>query len=171
MHPSHIPAQGRVIDLNVWHHAIHQVAGDMALRFRRLRFRLPAPAEQIQRTEAETAGFRERVVRLGLAAGFAFAGFDSLVHGHLLRHAAGFKLANDGYPVAAGLAHDALHGVGAAARNEDFWRDPLTGDAALRCNRATPADLRRWANKRWRTGELRAPPASRTTATKRLDYT
>lgn len=25
----------RVIDLNAWHHAIHQVTGDMALRFNR----------------------------------------------------------------------------------------------------------------------------------------
>jgi hypothetical protein len=33
--PSHISAQVRVIDLNVWHHAIHQVTGDMALRFNR----------------------------------------------------------------------------------------------------------------------------------------
>jgi hypothetical protein len=33
--PSHFSARGRVIDLNAWHHAIHQVTGDMALRFNR----------------------------------------------------------------------------------------------------------------------------------------
>jgi hypothetical protein len=33
--PSHISAQVEVIDLNAWHHAIHQVTGDMALRFNR----------------------------------------------------------------------------------------------------------------------------------------
>ena len=31
--PGHISATDRVIDLNAWHHAIHQVTGDMALRF------------------------------------------------------------------------------------------------------------------------------------------
>jgi hypothetical protein len=33
--PSHISARAKVIDLNAWHHAIHQVTGDMALRFNR----------------------------------------------------------------------------------------------------------------------------------------
>jgi hypothetical protein len=33
--PAHISATGQVIDLNAWHHAIHQVTGDMALRFNR----------------------------------------------------------------------------------------------------------------------------------------
>ena len=33
--PSHISATDKVIDLNAWHHAIHQVTGDMALRFNR----------------------------------------------------------------------------------------------------------------------------------------
>ena len=32
---SHSRTGTRVIDLNVWHHAIHQVTGDMALRFNR----------------------------------------------------------------------------------------------------------------------------------------
>jgi hypothetical protein len=34
---SHISAQAEVIDLNTWHHIIHQVTGDMALRFNRAR--------------------------------------------------------------------------------------------------------------------------------------
>jgi hypothetical protein len=46
-----------VIDLNVWHHAIHQVTGDMALRFnratikdlRRWVHRLRAVVEQMER--------------------------------------------------------------------------------------------------------------------------
>jgi endogenous inhibitor of DNA gyrase (YacG/DUF329 family) len=33
--PSHISARAKVVDLNAWHHAIHQVTGDMALRFNR----------------------------------------------------------------------------------------------------------------------------------------
>jgi hypothetical protein len=32
---THISAPDEVIDLNTWHHAIHQVAGDMAIRFNR----------------------------------------------------------------------------------------------------------------------------------------
>src|SRR6516164_5268745 len=39
-----------------------------------------------------TAGFRKLIARLGLAAPFKF-----LVHPHMLRHACGFKLANDGH--------------------------------------------------------------------------
>ena len=38
-----------------------------------------------------TAGFRKLVARLGVAAKFKYA-----VHPHMLRHACGFKLANDG---------------------------------------------------------------------------
>src|SRR6516165_10362463 len=38
-----------------------------------------------------TAGFRKMVARLGAAAGFNYA-----VHPHMLRHACGYKLANDG---------------------------------------------------------------------------
>jgi type 1 fimbriae regulatory protein FimB/type 1 fimbriae regulatory protein FimE len=38
-----------------------------------------------------TAGFRKMVARLGVAAEFKFA-----VHPHMLRHACGYKLANDG---------------------------------------------------------------------------
>ena len=33
--PSHISAQTKVINLNAWYHDIHQVTGDMALRFNR----------------------------------------------------------------------------------------------------------------------------------------
>ena len=38
-----------------------------------------------------TAGFRKMIARLGIAAGLGFP-----VHPHMLRHACGFKLANDG---------------------------------------------------------------------------
>jgi hypothetical protein len=46
-----------VVDLNVWHHAIHQVTGDMAVRFNRATIKdlqrwickLRAVAEQMER--------------------------------------------------------------------------------------------------------------------------
>jgi type 1 fimbriae regulatory protein FimB/type 1 fimbriae regulatory protein FimE len=38
-----------------------------------------------------TAGYRKMVARLGKAAGF-----DVVIHPHMLRHACGYKLANDG---------------------------------------------------------------------------
>src|SRR6516165_10930456 len=38
------------------------------------------------------AGYQRMVARAGVAAKFAF-----LVHSHMLRHACGFKLANDGH--------------------------------------------------------------------------
>jgi type 1 fimbriae regulatory protein FimB/type 1 fimbriae regulatory protein FimE len=44
-----------------------------------------------RRAPMTTAGFRKLVVRIGLAARMPFP-----VHPHMLRHACGFKLANDG---------------------------------------------------------------------------
>ena len=63
-----------------------------------------------------TAGFRKMIARLGVAAGFGFP-----VHPHMLRHACGFKLANDGvdtrtlqaYLGHEHPAHGALHRAGA----------------------------------------------------------
>jgi integrase len=69
-----------------------------------------------------TAGFRTLLVRLGVAAKFQFA-----VHPHMLRHACGYKLANDGVDTPSlrhlprpqkHCAHRPLHraGAGEAAR-------------------------------------------------------
>jgi integrase len=73
-----------------------------------------------------TAGFRTLIARLGEAAGFGFR-----VHPHMLRHACGYKLANDGVDtrsLQAYLGHRNIqHTVRctelAPTRFKDFWRD------------------------------------------------
>jgi type 1 fimbriae regulatory protein FimB/type 1 fimbriae regulatory protein FimE len=73
-----------------------------------------------------TAGFRKMVARLGVAAGF-----DFLVHPHMLRHAAGYKLANDGVDTRSlqaylghkNIQHTVRYTELAPTRFKDFWRD------------------------------------------------
>jgi Phage integrase family len=49
-----------------------------------------------RRSPLSVAGYQRMVARAGLAAKFTF-----LVHSHMLRHACGFKLANDGHDTRA----------------------------------------------------------------------
>jgi integrase len=71
-------------------------------------------------------GFRQMIERLGKAAGFDFP-----VHAHMLRHACGYKLANDGHPTRAlqdylghrNIQHTVRYTELAPARFKDFWRD------------------------------------------------
>jgi integrase len=73
-----------------------------------------------------TAGWRKMVARLGVAAGFDFP-----LHPHMLRHACGYKLANQGVDtrsLQAYLGHkNIMHTVRytelSPTRFKDFWRD------------------------------------------------
>jgi integrase len=73
-----------------------------------------------------TAGWRKMVARLGVAAGFDFP-----VHPHMLRHACGFKLANDGVDTRSlqaylghkNIQHTVRYTELAPTRFKDFWRD------------------------------------------------
>jgi len=73
-----------------------------------------------------TAGFRKLLARLGVAAKFQFA-----VHPHMLRHACGYKLANDGVDTRSlqhylghkNIAHTVRYTELAPDRFKDFWRD------------------------------------------------
>jgi integrase len=73
-----------------------------------------------------TAGFRKMVARLG-----ASAKFDFLVHPHMLRHACGYKLANDGVDTRSlqaylghkNIQHTVRYTELAPTRFKDFWRD------------------------------------------------
>jgi type 1 fimbriae regulatory protein FimB/type 1 fimbriae regulatory protein FimE len=73
-----------------------------------------------------TAGWRKMVARLGVAAGF-----DFVVHPHMLRHACGFKLANDGVDTRSlqaylghkNIQHTVRYTELAPTRFKDFWRD------------------------------------------------
>ena len=73
-----------------------------------------------------TAGFRKMVARLGVAADFDFP-----VHPHMLRHACGFKLANDGVDTRSlqaylghkNIQHTVRYTELAPTRFKHFWRD------------------------------------------------
>jgi integrase len=73
-----------------------------------------------------TAGWRKMVARLGVAAGF-----DVPVHPHMLRHACGYKLANDGVDTRSlqaylghkNIQHTVRYTELAPTRFKDFWRD------------------------------------------------
>jgi site-specific recombinase XerD len=73
-----------------------------------------------------TGGFRTLIARLGEAAGFEFR-----VHPHMLRHACGYKLANDGVDTRSlqaylghrNIQHTVRYTELAPARFKDFWRD------------------------------------------------
>src|SRR6516165_6083646 len=72
------------------------------------------------------AGFRKMVARLGVAADVGFP-----VHPHLLRHACGFKLANDGvntrslqaYLGHRNIQHTVRYTELAPTRFKNFWHD------------------------------------------------
>ena len=72
------------------------------------------------------AGFRKMVARLGEAAGLDFP-----VHPHMLRHACGYKLANDGQDTRAlqlylghkNIQHTVRYTQLDAGRFKGFWQD------------------------------------------------
>lgn len=72
-----------------------------------------------------TAGFARMVERLGIAAGFGFK-----AHPHMLRHACGYKLANDGQDTRSlqaylghkNIQHTVRYTELSATRFKDFWR-------------------------------------------------
>jgi type 1 fimbriae regulatory protein FimB/type 1 fimbriae regulatory protein FimE len=73
-----------------------------------------------------TAGFQRMVARAGESAGFNF-----LVHSHMLRHSCGYKLANDGHDTRAiqhYLGHKSINSTVrytalAPDRFKGFWKD------------------------------------------------
>jgi type 1 fimbriae regulatory protein FimB/type 1 fimbriae regulatory protein FimE len=72
------------------------------------------------------AGFRKTLARIGEVSALGFP-----VHPHMLRHACGFKLANDGQDTRAlqqylghrNIAHTTIYTELAADRFAGFWRD------------------------------------------------
>jgi integrase len=75
--------------------SVHPLTGRELRALRRLKREQEPASPFMFRSERgapfTTAGFRKMVARLGMAAGF-----DYPVHPHMLRHACGYKLANDG---------------------------------------------------------------------------
>ncbi len=77
-------------------------------------------------TPMTTSTFRKIVARAGEQAGFSFR-----AHPHMLRHATGFKLANDGHDTRAiqhylghkNIQHTVIYTQMSAERFQDFWKD------------------------------------------------
>jgi integrase len=79
-----------------------------------------------RRAPLSAAGYQRMVARAGVAAKFSF-----LVHSHMLRHACGFKLANDGHDTRAIQAYLGHRSIMSTVRYtaltpnrfKHFWKD------------------------------------------------
>jgi integrase len=97
--------------------SVHPIRGDEIRALRRLR--------RENASEAYVMGFHHLVARLGRAAEMPFT-----VHPHMLRHACGFKLANDGHDTRAlqhylghkNIQHTVRYTELSPDRFRDFWR-------------------------------------------------
>jgi type 1 fimbriae regulatory protein FimB/type 1 fimbriae regulatory protein FimE len=110
--------------------SVHPLSGRELRALRRLK-REQDPASPFVFTSERgapftPAGFRKMIARLGVAAGFDFP-----VHPHMLRHACGFKLANDGVDTRSlqaylghrNIQHTVRYTELAPTRFKNFWHD------------------------------------------------
>ena len=109
--------------------SVHPLAGTEIRALRRLKRESPeSPFVFVSERGSPftTAGFRKMVARLGVAAKFQFA-----VHPHMLRHACGYKLANQGVDTRSlqhylghrNITHTVRYSELSPDRFKDFWRD------------------------------------------------
>jgi type 1 fimbriae regulatory protein FimB/type 1 fimbriae regulatory protein FimE len=108
----------------------HPLGGRELRMLRRLKREQDPPSSYVFVSERGAPfalrGFRQMIERLGAAAKFEFP-----VHAHMLRHACGYKLANDGHPTRAlqdylghrNIQHTVRYTELAPARFKDFWKD------------------------------------------------
>ena len=110
--------------------SVHPLSGRELRALRRLK-REQDPASPFTFTSERgapftPAGFRKMVARLGVAANLGFP-----VHPHMLRHACGFKLANDGVDTRSlqaylghrNIQHTVRYTELAPTRFKNFWHD------------------------------------------------
>ena len=110
-------------------HPISGRKGDELRAFRRLKREQEVKSQFVFVSERgdpfTTAGFARMIERLGKAAGFEFK-----VHPHMLRHACGYKLANDGQDTRSlqaylghkNIQHTVRYTELSPNRFRDFWR-------------------------------------------------
>ena len=109
--------------------SVHPLGGEELRALRRVRREHPESRHlfQTERNAPMTpAGFRKTLARIGEASPLAFP-----VHPHMLRHACGFKLANDGQDTRAlqhylghrNIQHTVRYTELAADRFKGFWQD------------------------------------------------
>jgi integrase len=108
----------------------HPMQGDELRALRQLRREWPDGGGHVFSSERggpmSADGVRKMVTRTGEEAGLPFP-----VHPHMLRHACGFKLANDGHDTRAlqlwlghkNIQHTVRYTELSAARFKGFWRD------------------------------------------------
>ena len=111
--------------------AVHPIRGDELRALRRLQREQEPKSSYVFTSERgspfSTAGFLRMVQRAGEAAGLGFP-----VHPHMLRHATGFKLANDGVDTRTLQAYLGHKSIGntvrytelSPTRFKDLWRRP-----------------------------------------------
>jgi integrase len=109
--------------------SVHPLKGDEMRALRKLK-RDADNAEYVFVSERgspfSTAGYAKLIARAGIVAGFKFG-----VHPHMLRHACGYKLANDGHDTRSlqayighrNIQHTTRYTEMSATRFKDFWRD------------------------------------------------
>jgi integrase len=109
--------------------SVHPLGGEELRALRRLRREQPEGRHLFQTERAAPmtpAGFRKTLARIGEASPLAFP-----VHPHMLRHACGFKLANDGQDTRAlqhylghrNIQHTVRYTELASERFNGFWQD------------------------------------------------
>ena len=109
--------------------SVHPLGGSELRALRRLHREEPESRHVFmteRRSPMSTAGFRKLLARLGEAAEFPFP-----VHPHMLRHACGYKLANDGQDTRAlqhylghkNIQHTVRYTELSADRFKSFWED------------------------------------------------
>jgi len=109
--------------------SVHPIRGDEMRALRKLRRDYPREAYVFVSERGgpiSPIGFHRLIQRLGEAANMPFP-----IHPHMLRHACGFKLANDGHDTRAlqhylghkNIQHTVRYTEMAPDRFKDFWRD------------------------------------------------
>ena len=109
--------------------SVHPIRGDEMRALRKLRREHPTDAYVFVSERGgpmSPIGFHRLIQRLGEAARMPFP-----IHPHMLRHACGYKLANDGHDTRAlqhylghrNIQHTVRYTELAADRFKDFWRN------------------------------------------------
>jgi site-specific recombinase XerD len=109
--------------------SVHPLGGDELRALRRLRREQPDARRYVFETELlkpmTASGFRMLLTRIGIEAGMPFP-----VHPHMLRHACGYKLANEGHNTRAlqhylghrNIQHTVRYSELSDAAFVDFWK-------------------------------------------------
>ena len=109
--------------------SVHPISARESRALRKLLREAPASPYVFmseRRAPLSAAGYQRMVARAGVAAKFTF-----LVHSHMLRHACGFKLANDGHDTRAIQAYLGHRSIMSTVRYtaltpnrfKNFWKD------------------------------------------------